>query len=507
MKLLRFLGGFLFCVGCVTAIIGLLALLLPMVENEQLQLVLASFGTPSDNAVVNAVNTVMSYALNNCYVVMLSGAGSLMIGAVLILFSRAPKDKQPEAHAAAADEAEAVIEDNEAYRLADADEDVDELRIWRPGGEAAQKKENPYADASLVSMLKPDASGKAAETVKNPFAPVTEEKTAAYRKPKEARGKKDEKPEPTADTGESDDLFSMIKQFSAVKSEDDDEERTIKLFSPESPDKRDEPRQPRAEYEEPPREYAEPPHEYAKPPLEYTTPPRTRAEAPRAYAEPTRTYSDAEPTQAIKVPPRTYTEPTIASVEPPRAYTEPPQAPSEQPRAYAEPPCVYAKPPRASAEPPRTYTEPPRATKEPPRTYAEPPRSYAEPPRAYAEPPRPYSEPYGKPAYPPSARPPIPERAPTRGSKSLHIPKSVLPPISPKPEETLFRAPDYNPSKAAAPRIRSTFKTVGSTSAPTPAPTLAPRADEATPSRVMTRVERQRLEAKPRIKSSMGKHK
>lgn len=86
MKLRRTLSGVLFGVGCAMAFVGLLALILPAVANDQLQLVLASFAIPADQPLVGLVNACMSFALANGWQVLLAGTVMLTIG--VTLFSR-----------------------------------------------------------------------------------------------------------------------------------------------------------------------------------------------------------------------------------------------------------------------------------------------------------------------------------------------------------------------------------------------------------------------------------
>ena len=73
MKVRRTIGGALFGIGCAVTFVGILATVLPMVQNDQLQLVLSSFEMPSGNLIVSAVNGAMTYALHHCYGVLLCG--------------------------------------------------------------------------------------------------------------------------------------------------------------------------------------------------------------------------------------------------------------------------------------------------------------------------------------------------------------------------------------------------------------------------------------------------
>ena len=55
MKVRRTIGGALFGIGCAVTFVGILATVLPMVQNDQLQLVLSSFEMPSGNLIVSAI--------------------------------------------------------------------------------------------------------------------------------------------------------------------------------------------------------------------------------------------------------------------------------------------------------------------------------------------------------------------------------------------------------------------------------------------------------------------
>lgn len=96
MKVRRTLSGILFGAGCAFTFIGLLALLLPCVDNPQLSLVLASFDLPSEHPVVSLMNQGMSYALHNGWQVLFVGLAMLAVGLILLLiFTREPKRSKP----------------------------------------------------------------------------------------------------------------------------------------------------------------------------------------------------------------------------------------------------------------------------------------------------------------------------------------------------------------------------------------------------------------------------
>lgn len=85
MRVRRFFSGLLLGLGCAAAFIGLLALVLPAVANQQLQLVLASFSAPSENSFVRLINQAMSFAFANALPLMLIGLLSAMAGGLLLL--------------------------------------------------------------------------------------------------------------------------------------------------------------------------------------------------------------------------------------------------------------------------------------------------------------------------------------------------------------------------------------------------------------------------------------
>src|SRR5699024_9915054 len=85
MKVRRTIGGALFGIGCAVTFVGILATVLPMVQNDQLQLVLSSFEMPSGNLIVSAVNGAMTYALHHCYGVLLCGIAMMAVGMGILL--------------------------------------------------------------------------------------------------------------------------------------------------------------------------------------------------------------------------------------------------------------------------------------------------------------------------------------------------------------------------------------------------------------------------------------
>ena len=85
MKFRRALSGLLFGLGCAVVFIGVLAVILPNINNSQLKLVLASFEEPSRHAVVNAIHQFTLFAISHGWQVLAVGMISLILGIVLLL--------------------------------------------------------------------------------------------------------------------------------------------------------------------------------------------------------------------------------------------------------------------------------------------------------------------------------------------------------------------------------------------------------------------------------------
>lgn len=97
MRFRRFLSGLLFGTGCALIFVGLLALILPLFSNSQLQLVLASFSAPSDRFAVNLMNRAVSFALLYSWRVLLLGVIMACLGAWLMNYFT---PKRPKRHPA-----------------------------------------------------------------------------------------------------------------------------------------------------------------------------------------------------------------------------------------------------------------------------------------------------------------------------------------------------------------------------------------------------------------------
>ena len=136
MKFRKFLSELLFGLGCALAFIGLLTIVLPTIQNPQLQLVLSSFSMTSSNAAVSLINRFMTFALQQNWRVLYLGLLMAGTGAWLLMrFMPAPKKNQPiEAPAA----------------------------VTAPA-QSGPEKPNPFAKASVIDIPSaPEYSSKAA---------------------------------------------------------------------------------------------------------------------------------------------------------------------------------------------------------------------------------------------------------------------------------------------------------------------------------------------------------
>lgn len=85
MKFRRFISGLLFGLGCALSFIGLMAIVLPAIQNPQLQLVLAGFEMPSRQPVVEGINRLMRFILAQNWRVLYLGLFIAGAGAMLFL--------------------------------------------------------------------------------------------------------------------------------------------------------------------------------------------------------------------------------------------------------------------------------------------------------------------------------------------------------------------------------------------------------------------------------------
>ncbi len=85
MKFRRFVSGLIFGLGCAFSFLGLMAIVLPAIQNSQLQLVLSGFEMTSEHPVAEAVNRLMRFVLAQSWRVFYMGLLMTAAGALLIL--------------------------------------------------------------------------------------------------------------------------------------------------------------------------------------------------------------------------------------------------------------------------------------------------------------------------------------------------------------------------------------------------------------------------------------
>lgn len=157
MKVRRTIGGALFGIGCAVTFVGILATVLPMVQNDQLQLVLSSFEMPSGNLIVSAVNGAMTYALHHCYGVLLCGIAMMAVGMGILLrrSRRRPARRRapsPYSRPASAPAAKPVWPEEDA-----------DWSAWKP----REARTNPFAGA-IYEDLPPRTPSPAVPTAYTP---------------------------------------------------------------------------------------------------------------------------------------------------------------------------------------------------------------------------------------------------------------------------------------------------------------------------------------------------
>ena len=140
MKIRRMVSGLLFGLGVSVVFIGALAVILPKLDNSQLQLFLNSFETPSRMAVVNTINTFLLFVLKNSWQTLSVGALCVVMGIVLLLHFAEP-DKPIETpeycyQRPAEEEKPAVKEEANPFAVAEKEEvnpfAIDLLSYQRP---------------------------------------------------------------------------------------------------------------------------------------------------------------------------------------------------------------------------------------------------------------------------------------------------------------------------------------------------------------------------------------
>ncbi len=83
MKTFRVLGA-VFCVfGCILTLLGVLTSILPLIENEQLKLILSSFQEPSADPLTNTLNAIVLFCLRSGYFLLFCGISVTIAGGLI----------------------------------------------------------------------------------------------------------------------------------------------------------------------------------------------------------------------------------------------------------------------------------------------------------------------------------------------------------------------------------------------------------------------------------------
>lgn len=77
------MGGLLVFLGCLGALAGLLATAAPMIDNDQVRLILASFSVKTPDGILTAVNQAILFCLSNHYALFAAGACTLLLGGLM----------------------------------------------------------------------------------------------------------------------------------------------------------------------------------------------------------------------------------------------------------------------------------------------------------------------------------------------------------------------------------------------------------------------------------------
>ncbi len=181
MKTRKILGNLLAGLGGVLFFVGLFALLLPKSQNQQLQLLLSSFRTPTDNVFLQWMNNGMNGAMEHCTSVIVIGLVLTVLGLLLIFSVRttttAAKQAQPRRQAVAPVPAAMPVPANPFAR-----------------NQPAATESNPFAryiapdtlPKSTEVRIPAAAATRTEETLPEAFAPLADsEPTPAKEQPEE----------------------------------------------------------------------------------------------------------------------------------------------------------------------------------------------------------------------------------------------------------------------------------------------------------------------------------
>lgn len=141
MKARKVFGVLFTILGSMTVFLSLAALILPLVANQQMNLVLESFYRPSDNFLVNAINNLMSFLLENSVLMLVGGVAILLVG-VLLLLSASRLEEEQSASKRSAERTQAA--------------QPRPAPVWKRQAPSADDEPNPFAAPANETPAEPE---------------------------------------------------------------------------------------------------------------------------------------------------------------------------------------------------------------------------------------------------------------------------------------------------------------------------------------------------------------
>ena len=163
MRFWKFIGGLLVFIGCLGALTGIMATAAPMIDNLQVQKIIESFSAKSQDAVVNAMNSVILFCLHNNYIIFGVGAACVLIGGLLktaaakALYTAEHDDDEPVSH-----KAKPAAEKPAAHS---------EKRPVTPPRPKTATGFSPYAAAEYSKALSASETARAASDIATKYKP------------------------------------------------------------------------------------------------------------------------------------------------------------------------------------------------------------------------------------------------------------------------------------------------------------------------------------------------
>lgn len=94
VKARKFFGVLFTIIGAMTAFISVAVLILPLIANDQTRLVLESFYQASENPLVNLMNNIITFMMENGTLTLALGSGLLLTGILLLLSAARLEEEQ-----------------------------------------------------------------------------------------------------------------------------------------------------------------------------------------------------------------------------------------------------------------------------------------------------------------------------------------------------------------------------------------------------------------------------